>query len=511
MKRINIIILIQLLLLCACSDFLDKDPLSEPSENTFWKQKGDLDMAITSCYGTMTKFSSGYFAFATPLWDTFTDNCHSVEGRTFDVFQGNIDPSTSGITQDVYLDAYVAIARLNLFLERLEKYDKADVSKSDKEFYKGQVLFLRAFYYSFLYRCYGDVPLVLVPLDLNTQYQPKVNADKVLSQINSDLDIAINILPDKTYEELSGKVTKSAALALKMRLLLDDAYNDEGKADIQKMKKVIEVAEKIKGYSLSSSFEDIFQGGAQEKNPEIIFSTKYLAPNNWHTGDMWFGVWMYGYVLTNLANEFEFKDGTPFSTDNHLYNSKNPIENRDPRMGMSVFYKRLVMDGVEQPVSNDFPTGYGMKKFLTRDKNKYPLGYNTRSDQDWVHFRYAEVLLDIAEAENEVNGPIDKVYKIINMIRERKGINMPPLPEGLTQDQMRNKIRHERRIELAFEGHRYFDLKRWHIIEGVMKSFSESTLPLYKPVFEKRFYRWPLPQSEIDKSNGKLIQNPDYE
>lgn len=87
---------------------------------------------------------------------------------------------------------------------------------------------------------------------------------------------------------------------------------------------------------------------------------------------------------------------------------------------------------------------------------------------------------------------------------------MPPLPAGLTQNQLRGRIRHERRVELAFEGQRYFDLKRWRIIGDVMNEFTEPFLPLYKSVFEERFYLWPIPQSEIDKNQGILIQNPNY-
>ncbi len=121
------------------------------AEATFWKQKSDLDMALTACYGTMTKFDdTGYFSFATPLWDSFVDNGRSENGRTFDVFQGNIDPSMTGIVSDVYLDAYVGIARMNLFLYQLPKYENSDVSEEDHSFYEGQVLFLRAFYYCYL-------------------------------------------------------------------------------------------------------------------------------------------------------------------------------------------------------------------------------------------------------------------------------------------------------------------------------------------------------------------------
>ena len=109
-----------------------------------------------------------------------------------------------------------------------------------------------------------------------------------------------------------------------------------------------------------------------------------------------------------------------------------------------------------------------------------------------------------AEAENELNGPTQNVYNAINAIRTRPGIDLPALAAGLSKDEMREKIRHERRIELAFEGERYFDLKRWKTIGTVMNQLTDPTLPLYKPYFEERFYRWPLPQSEIDKSNGVL-------
>ena len=510
MKKLSYI-LVLIYTFCGCSDLLEKNPPSKPSENTFWKQKSDLDMALTACYGTMTKFDgTGYFSFATPMWDSFVDNGRCETGRTFDVFYGNIDPSMTGIVSNIYPNAYVGITRMNLFLSQLAKYEYLDITDEERGFYEGQVLFLRAFYYSYLYRCYGSVPLIVEPLDLETQFQPKSEAIEILNQIYSDLDRAILLLPDETYQEAQGRVTKGAALALKMRMILYDAYDEAGNAVLDKMREVLEVAEQIHGYDLCDDFESLFQSDTQETNPEIIFSTKYLEPNSWHTGDMWFGSWTYCAPLTNFVNEFEFIDGSPFSEENVLYNPENPLENRDPRMDMTVFYKQLVIDDVKQPISSDLPTGYGLKKFVSRDKTDYPLGYNTRSDYDWVHFRYAEVLLAIAEAENELNGPTQKVYDAVNRIRTREGVNMPVLPVGLSQSEMREKIRHERRIELAFEGQRYFDLKRWRILGEVMNNFDEPTMPLYKPVFEERFYLWPIPQSEIDKNNGVLIQNPDY-
>lgn len=134
-----------------------------------------------------------------------------------------------------------------------------------------------------------------------------------------------------------------------------------------------------------------------------------------------------------------------------------------------------------------------------------PYGYSTQSQQDWVMLRYAEVLLIYAEAQNEIAGPDQMVYEAINQIRNR--VNMPDVPAGINQQEMRETIRHERRIELAFEGLRYYDLKRWRIAEEVLNNITDGVIPRN---FEERFYQWPLPQSEIDRSQGVLEQNPDY-
>jgi hypothetical protein len=122
--------------------------------------------------------------------------------------------------------------------------------------------------------------------------------------------------------------------------------------------------------------------------------------------------------------------------------------------------------------------------------------------------RYAEVLLMHAEAVNELDGPTEEVYNAINPIRARTGVEMPPLASGLTKDQMRQAIRKERRIELAFEGFRYDDVKRWKIAEERLTM--DASEGFINRSFEKRNYHWPLPQSEVNKSNGILLQNPDY-
>ena len=114
----------------------------------------------------------------------------------------------------------------------------------------------------------------------------------------------------------------------------------------------------------------------------------------------------------------------------------------------------------------------------------------------------------IAEAENEANGPTQKVYDAVNRIRVRSG--QPELPAGLTKDQMRERIRNEWRVEFVFEGHRYFQLKRWKLMDKLVNGASDPALPTYVKVFKPAFYYFPLPQSEIDKAGGVLVQDPNY-
>jgi hypothetical protein len=227
---------------------------------------------------------------------------------------------------------------------------------------------------------------------------------------------------------------------------------------------------------------------------------------------MWYGDWVVVSPLANLISEYEMKDGSPGTPvpytgkgviDPAVYSNAS-LQDRDSRAAKTVFISSYIVGGAAYIPSNNCPLGTGLYKFLSTNLTP-PYGYSTYSQQDWVILRYADVLLMQAEAENELNGPTSTVYNAINAIRVRAG--MPELPAGLTKDQMRDRIRHERRVELAFEGQRYFDLKRWKIAKEVLNNVQDG-LVTYK--FEDKHYLWPLPQSEIDKAGGILVQNPDY-
>lgn len=463
--------------------FLDKDPLDRLSSGQFWKTKQDFDMALTALYGNL---QNDIFSFGTPNWDLITDNGygqHNYNGSQA-IVQGDVFPSSGGYIVDVYNRCYSNIARVNLFLSKLADIEGDTVDEEAKARYDGEARFMRAFYYYLLYACYGDVPLVTEPLTLENQIQPKTPAAEILNYILMDVDAAIAKLPDVRYPDGNGHVVKSTAQSLKLRVLMFAAYGDNGIADQTMLMQARDVAREIMdaGYVLAPAFESVFRDDTQEGNPEIIFSVKFLAPDNATTMDQWYGDWLVASPLQNLFDAFEAGD---------------------LRRDLTIFQNEVNFDGAIHRPSNNAPTGLGLKKFLTPDL--MPYGYSTQSQQDWVMFRYAEVLLSFAEADNELSGPNEAVQDAINAIRFRAGLG--DLPSNLTKDQMREAIWNERRLEMAFEGLRYFDLKRWHIADEVLNSVTDGILT-YK--FEDRFYKWPIPQTEIDKSQGLLIQNEDY-
>lgn len=486
MKKIVIITVISLL---ACfiqgcdKNFLDRDPLDKLSSNQFWETKQDFDMALTAIYGNL---QTPMFSAGTPDWDLITDNGygqHNSNGSQA-IVRGDIFSSSDGYIRDVYKNCYAGIARVNIFLSKLANYEGSAIDATAKKIYVGEASFMRAYYYYLLYTCYGDVPLVKEPLTLENQMQPKVPATEVLDFILNEVDEAIANLPNSLYKDAKGHLVKSSAQALKLRILLFIAYGQNGNVDLEIIKQAKNVATEIMqaGYQLSPQFESIFRSTTQEGNPEIIFSVKFLAPDNATSMDQWYGDWLVASPLKSFYDAFEAND---------------------KRRDQTVFVGQVDFNGNIHKPSNNVPTGYGLKKFLSPDL--IPYGYSTQSEQDWVMFRYAEVLLSFAEAENELSGPTIAVHDVINSLRLRSGLGN--LSKTLTTDEMRIAIRKERRMELAFEGFRYFDLKRWHIAEEVLNNVKDGILT-YK--FEDKFYKWPLPQTEIDRSHGVLIQNPSY-
>src|SRR5690606_24137410 len=365
----------------ACeTDFLDKNPKDKLSSTEFWKSKSDLDMALTAVYAS-TQDGGGIVSYGMPNWDVLTDNAYGQHNywnsQTF--VQGNISPSTEGYITDLYNTCYQGITRVNIFLDKLANYEGTDLDASAKSQYEAEVRFIRGYYYYLLYFGYGAVPVVTEPLTLENQNQPKASAEEVLGQSLSDIDFAIANLPTVLYPDGGGHAVKTSAQALKLRVLMYTAYDATGAVNTQVLTQARDLALDLmnSGYTLDPNYENVFRDGTQEGNSEIMFSIKFLAPDNSTTMDQWYGDWLVVSPLQKLVDIYE---------------------TGDKRLEKSIFEDIVEIDGDTHSPSNDDPTGYGLKKFLS--PGLMPYGYSTQSQQDWVMFRYAEVLLSYAEAQN---------------------------------------------------------------------------------------------------------------
>ncbi|MEG1543756.1 MAG: RagB/SusD family nutrient uptake outer membrane protein [Tannerellaceae bacterium] len=537
MKRFINIALAALVLLgtASCEDFLQKDPPSSPSQAIFWKSKADFEYGLTACYSVVYEWPQP-LAEIIPCFDNLTDNslCQHDEqtyGSTKTMAQGDITSFTGGFVNDVYKTAYKGIGRVHQVMSQLSQYKGSDLSADDRKFMLGQCKALRGYYYHWLYLCYKEVPLVTELLTTENMYMAKASRADLFAQITKDFDEAIAELPDLPYSDgkVSGRFTPAALKVLKARLMIFNAYNDSGIADPAKMKEVLPILESIKGYDLAGNLRDNFVSARQLASPEIIFSVRYLAPNRSNDIDLYFGAWATNIVMRNLVDEFECTDGQAWGVspltvkvDESLINSMDGSKkeaqkaereklytNRDKRLAQSISHSGVLSfpekDEFPAEVSGGgSPSGFSMMKLVQPSKNSP--GYDTNTDPDVVIVRYADVLLMIAEAENEANGPTEKAYAAVNKVRARS--EMPALPTGLTKDQMRERIRHEWRVETCFEGLHYFHMKQWKTLPKVNTMVD----PMYgtKSVFKPEFYFWPLPQGEIDKANGVLVQDPAY-
>src|SRR5690606_768999 len=334
-----------LLALGGCNKgFLDKDPLDRLSSGQFWETKQDFDMALTALYGNL---QNDIFSFGTPNWDLITDNGygqHNYNGSQA-IVQGDISPSSGGYIADVYNRCYSNIARVNLFLSKLANAEQGIVDDAVKAQYEGEARFMNAFYYFLLYACYGDVPLVTEPLTLENQIQPKVPAAEILNYVLTEVDAAIASLPAVRYSDGAGHAVKSTAQALKLRVLMFAAYGDTGTPDQSILAQARDVAQDIMdvGYILAPDFESVFRDGTQEGNPEIIFSVKFLAPDNATAMHQWHG---HSLVASPL----------------HIFFDASEAD--DIRRDLTICQNVVNFDGNIHRPSKNMPTKLRLKKLL---------------------------------------------------------------------------------------------------------------------------------------------------
>jgi hypothetical protein len=495
----------------SCTDFLEKNPLNSVSSQIFWASDDDVKTALTGVY---SRLQQNFLGYERVYLDGLSDNAYLDPGNgnqsnMMNMTIGSISPGLTGAMANMYSSPYRAIASCNYFLDHV---NQAPISEAKKNAYKAEVRFIRALSYFDLVQSFGGVVIYdHFPTLLDDAKKPKSSKAEVYAFIESDLDFAISTLPDEKY---NGHAVKGSALGIKARVLMTEEKWAEA---IPLLQQVITSGK----FGLSNNYAAIFKTAGQALaavNTEIMFSTQYLAPNNVQRTspgaagmNIELGWWSLMQPYKDLVDDYEMTDGKSI-TESPLYNSATPYANRDPRLDLTIKVPGEVWknnSGVTWAGSYVSYTGFLMEKYVDLSLAPFTTATATATDQDYIHLRYADILLMYAEAKNEISGPDASVYNAIDQVRGRTGINMPAVDQVKynTKDKLRDYIRHERRIEFALEGQRYNDLKRWKIAHVKLPTLkTPSNTPL---VFEMKNYVLPFQQSELD-NNPYLVQNDGY-
>lgn len=471
------------MLTVSCNDYLDRFPKDSFSEPTFFKTENDLIYYANQFYGSLPVQRMDN--------DNNSDNMVPQNINTFLAGTYTVPGSGGGWASGDWAN----IRSCNYFLEH---YSRAETSF--KERYAGEVRFFRALFYWYKVVNFGDVPLLLKALDDNSEelYGPREKREKVMDEVVlEDLKFAVANLPEKN-QAAAGRLHKDAARALMSRICLwEGTYrkyrNIEG-ADTY-LDACVKASEELMdaGYDIYSTgntdedYRNLFIQKDLRSNPEAIFYRAYITDKNTHNYTRQASENNTGMSKDFVDSYLFLDDGKPIGLTSHPYDDSTPAkecEGRDPRYTQTIATPGFIMTlpdlAVNLPAigTSRTSTGYWNIKGRSSDLAQFNAD---KSDLDLFIFRYAEVLLNYAEAKYELTGSltIAELDKSINLIRDRVG--MPHLttnPDadpnavnyGYTVAPLLYEIRRERRIELVGEGFRFNDIIRWKagkLIEGV--------------------------------------------
>lgn len=544
MKRIFFITISSLLL--GCTDQLDKFPLDAPSTNTFLKTESELRAALVGCYSPLSlRFGENPYAIVFDMYSDIATNRDVTPHSQW----GN--PTASAVNT-IWNTFYTVVARCNFVLDNIDRVTGASDAVINQS--RGEAKFLRAYAYSLLSEFYGDVPLITTTLDLSEAYVSRDPKSAVVDFILSELNEATNLLPATNAPNTMG-ISSGAAQALASRVAL---YNGRWQEAITASEAVM--AAEGSQFELHPDYESITHRQGKTSK-EIIWAIQFNYTDVFHETPLSFRSRMAGgfsnrMPVQALIDSYPCIDGLPID-ESPLYDPAKPFENRDPRLAMSIALPGSTYYGYQFETHKDslmcwnynvtpavrvanldathtFASfaGYCWRKYADPTEE-----HATRSDINPIIMRYAEVLLNYAEAKLEANQLDASAYEAINKLRRRVG--MVEVAEGLSPDQFRTVVRTERKIELAGEGVRYFDIIRWRIAEEVLNGpcygriprgflaaapeIDENGTPDYANVanasemrvIQTRIfnananYLWPIPDIEI-QTNKNLVPNPGY-
>ena len=464
------------------------------------------------------------------------------------MFDANNEIST------MWQNMYIGIRKTNKIIENIDRIPNFP-SQEIRDRCLGEAYFLRAFFYFELIKRWGGVPIIDHTLTLNKDNLdlPRDTYEKCVEFIVNDCNTAANgLLPLKYADADNGRASVGAAKALKSRVLLYAArplHNPSN--DITKWEKAAKAAKDVIDLKLYTLYPDYVNMFFQPVCSEIImnrprikmnfeqghtngstFWTRFIATQGY---DGWAGEW----VTQNMVDMFEDSKGYPI-TNSKIYKDEDPYANRDPRLDMCVlrndrfWYNRKLEfwvsangkeTGRDKGTTHINVLGYAIAKFWPEAHQRYK---GTSTYMNYIFFRYAEILLNFAEAQNEVGGPESSLegLSVRDVLTELRGrVGQVPVPTDIsdTKEKMRERIYNERSVELCFEEHRWYDVLSWHkgveyfnkdihgirVVKNTDGTFTYSREKYETPTFKEHMHLYPIPNNEVYKS-AVLEQNPGW-
>lgn len=533
-------------LLISCDDTLETVPSDRFTEDAVWADQALIEAYIGNTYRTLP---SGLRYSLYGLSVVVDENNARGNSWAWSVWAGDLTPDdlrevdywTGDANRNITY--WQPINRVNLFLQNIERPRENEIDLETKNRMIGEMKVIRAHSYFKLISLFGGVPLITKTFSLDDDFKVTRNTyDECMEFVLSELDEAIDLLPLDYNAANQGRITKGAAMSVKARALLYRASPlNNPTNDVRKWQQAADAAKAIIDLNKYDIFDDYRTMFLEENiyNSEMIWQRPYNQYESAEAVYVELSLYPNGYngfgqvhPLQNLVDDYETANGLLPEND-PTYNAQNPYVNRDPRFYATILYDgapfqgREVetffpggLDSNEGPVSawNATQTGYYQLKFAN-ERIVNPSG-NNMSQTPWTHYRYAEVLLNYAEA-NYFLGNEGIAREYLNQVRNRPSVNMPEITES--GESLFQRIVNERRIELVFEEHRWFDIRRWKILSEVADKDLTRMIIRKQPdgtkVYETTFwkegkfneanYLLPIPQSEINK-NALLEQNPGY-
>ena len=517
------VISVSILSFTACrKDLLVTVPTDRISSDIFWTTTQD---AISAANAVYTNIDGPDILW----WDGFSDIAHvNTTGATEAPIDQGISDAQNGRFSQQWNSSYNGIRAANYFLENIDKVQTTNTALINS--LKGEVQTLRAYYYLKLVSWFGAVPLITKSVSIEDGKLVKRDSVSVIYDfISSELNTAAKLLPNTQSDK--GRITKGAALALNARAML---YAGRYQQAADAAKAVMD----LNLYRLYPKYKDLFSYVA-ENNSEVILDKEYIK-------DVFSNAVFHDFApasqvssvpavvpIKKGVDEYEMANGISISNASSGFDPYNPYANRDPRLLYSVFvpgdllpngatFNSTPGSGTADAIGGGnlyaTTTGYNIKKYI----NKEDLATPFNSGINIILIRYAEVLLTYAEAKIELNQLDQSVYDAINTVRQRADVNMPAIAANQSQNQLRDAVRHERIVELAFEGLHVFDMRRWRTaetsmpgpIQGMTYVKNGQLIMVVNNSFVRTFnasrdYLWPLPQQEIIL-NKNLGQNPGW-